>query len=67
MAPLGLLRPALPPFEPAKKPSPMRHLSRGGNCLCRYGMATQALKGSTLHPLWLDHDRQRKGSLLWPT
>jgi hypothetical protein len=42
----------------------MRHLGRGGNRLGRYGIAAQALKGTTPHPLWLDRDGQCKGSLL---
>jgi hypothetical protein len=64
---LGLLSASFPPFEPAEKARPMRHLSRGGDRLGRYGIAAEALKGCIPHPLWLDHDRQRKGPPLWPT
>lgn len=63
---LGLLRPPLPPFEPAKNPGPVRHLSSGGSRLGRYGVAAQPLKGASPHSLWLDHD-QRVGSRQWPT
>jgi hypothetical protein len=66
MAPLGLSRPPLPPIYPPEKPGPMDHLSCGGNRLGRYGIAAQALERTAPHALWLDHDRQRKGSLLWP-
>jgi hypothetical protein len=44
----------------------MRHLSRGGNRLGRDGIAAQAFKGSTPHPLRLNRDRQRKCPPLWP-
>jgi hypothetical protein len=67
MAPLGGLRSPLPPIYPPEKPGPVRQLNRRGNRLGRYGIAAQAFKGTTPHPLSLDHDLQRKSSLLWPT
>jgi hypothetical protein len=64
VAPLGLPRPPLPPIYPAEKLGPVRQLSGSGNRLSRYGVAAQALKGPSLHPLRLDLDRQRKGLTL---
>jgi hypothetical protein len=60
------MRPPLPPIYFPEKAHPMRDLSCGSSRLGRHGIASQTLKGSTPHPLWLDRDRQRKGSLLWP-
>ena len=67
MVPLNRLRSPLPPIYPPKKPAAVRHLGRSRNQLGRYGVAAQALKGSTPHPFRPGHDPQRKGSLLWPT
>jgi hypothetical protein len=62
---LGLLSASFPPFEPAQKARPMRHLRRGGNRLGRYGIAAQAFKGTCVYrKLKLGHngDAVRQGS-----